>query len=52
MENSKQFMSLLEELIKEMMESKNPLLESPVKTKGEVLVENRVRTILRANKEK
>tara|TARA_R100000322_G_scaffold117807_2_gene76127 strand:- start:1295 stop:1453 length:159 start_codon:yes stop_codon:yes gene_type:complete len=52
MKDNAKFITLLEELIKEMITSKSPLLESPVQTRGEVLVENRVKTILRPKAEK
>jgi hypothetical protein len=51
MKDNTQFITLLEDLIKEMIALKNPLLEAPIRTRGEVLVENKVKTILRSKKE-
>jgi len=51
MKDNTKFITLLEDLIKEMITSKNPLLEAPIPTNGQVLVESRVRTILRSKKE-
>jgi hypothetical protein len=52
MSQNKQFIETIRQLISEEIRKRNPLLESPVKTEGEILVESRARKILKATKSK
>lgn len=47
MQNQKQFITLLEQLIKEALKNREALLESPVPSQTEVIVENKVNKILK-----
>jgi|GEM_PF-2893673 hypothetical protein len=47
MQNQKQFIALLEQLIKEVLKNREALLESPVPSRAEILVENKVNKILK-----
>ena len=46
MQNNEQFINLLKQLIKETIRSREVLLESPVPTQSEVLVENKANKLL------
>ena len=52
MKNNKKFITLLEVLIREVVDSRNPLIEAPIQSQGEILIENRVRSLLKSTKEK
>tara|TARA_Y100000361_G_C10897782_1_gene207471 strand:- start:225 stop:386 length:162 start_codon:yes stop_codon:yes gene_type:complete len=52
MQNNKEFINILKKMIGEELSKKSPLLESPVKTQGEILVENRIKNILKTNTKK
>jgi hypothetical protein len=47
MQSSEQFINLLKQLIKETIKGREVLLESPVPSQSEVLVENKVNKILK-----
>tara|TARA_Y100000361_G_scaffold79018_1_gene69931 strand:- start:1256 stop:1411 length:156 start_codon:yes stop_codon:yes gene_type:complete len=49
MENSKNFIKLLKQLIQEALQAKAVLLESPVRCTAEVLVEHQANKILKSN---
>tara|TARA_R110000824_G_scaffold54622_4_gene150756 strand:- start:789 stop:935 length:147 start_codon:yes stop_codon:yes gene_type:complete len=46
MKNNKKFITLLKSLIKEAIKGREVLLESPVPTQSEILVENKINKIL------
>ena len=46
MQNNEQFINLLRQLIKETIKEREVLLESPVPTQSEVLVEHKVKKLL------
>lgn len=50
MQNNEQFINLLRQLIKETIKEREVLLESPVPTQSEVLVEHKVNKLLKNNK--
>ncbi|MGI9554631.1 MAG: hypothetical protein ACR2M6_01550 [Vampirovibrionia bacterium] len=47
MQSNEQFINLLKQLIKETIRGREVLLESPVPSQSEVLVENKVNKILK-----
>lgn len=49
MENSKNFIKLLKQLIHETLQAKTVLLESPVPCTAQVLVEHKANKILKSN---
>jgi hypothetical protein len=49
MQNNEQFINLLRQLIKETIKEREVLLESPVPTQSEVLVESKVNKLLKKN---
>ena len=50
MQNNEQFINLLKQLIKETIREREVLLESPVPSQSEVLVENKVNKLLKNSK--
>jgi len=48
MNNSKKFVNLLKQLIKEAIRKREPLLESPVRSQSEILAENKINRILKS----
>lgn len=48
MNKNRQFIETIKKFISEEIKKRNPLLESPVKTEAEILVEARARKILKA----
>lgn len=50
MQNNEQFINLLKQLIKETIKGREVLLESPVPSQSEVLVENKVNRLLKKTK--
>ena len=50
MQNKKQFVNLLKQLIRESLGSQSPLLESPVPSEAEILVESKANKILKSQK--
>ncbi len=50
MNKNEQFIEMIKQLINEEIKKRNSLLESPVKTEAEILVESRARKILKATK--
>jgi len=50
MQDNEQFINLLKQLIKETIKSREVLLESPVPSQSEVLVENKVNRLLKKTK--
>ncbi len=50
MQNNEQFINLLRQLITEAIKEKEVLLESPVPSESEVLVESRVKKLLNRTK--
>ena len=50
MQNNEQFINLLRQLIKEAIQEKEVLLESPVPSGSEVLVENKIKKLLNRTK--
>ena len=50
MQNNEQFINLLKQLINETIKRKEVLLESPVPSESEVLVESRVKKLLNRTK--
>tara|TARA_R100001460_G_scaffold83409_6_gene124312 strand:- start:4552 stop:4713 length:162 start_codon:yes stop_codon:yes gene_type:complete len=46
MKNNENFINLIRELISEEIKKRNPLLESPVKTESEILIESRLGKLL------
>ena len=50
MQNNEKFINLLKQLIKETIREREVLLESPVPTQSEVLVENKVNKLLKNSK--
>lgn len=50
MQNNEQFINLLKQLIKETIRNREFLLESPVPTQSEVLVENKANKLLKNSK--
>jgi len=50
MQNNEQFINLLKRLIKETIKEKEVLLESPVPTQSEVLVESKANRLLKNRK--
>ena len=50
MKDNEQFINLLKQLIKETIKSREVLLESPVPSQSEVLVENKVNRLLKKTK--
>ena len=50
MQNNEQFINLLKQLIKEAIREKEVLLESPVPTQSEVLVESKANKLLKNHK--
>ena len=50
MQSNEQFINLLKQLIKETIKGREVLLESPVPSQSEVLVENKVSNLLRNTK--
>ena len=50
MQSNEQFINLLKQLIKETIRGREVLLESPVPSQSEVLVENKVSNLLRNTK--
>tara|TARA_R100001015_G_C4626834_1_gene186051 strand:+ start:1908 stop:2063 length:156 start_codon:yes stop_codon:yes gene_type:complete len=47
---NEQFINILRELVSEELRKRSVLLESPVKSEAEILVENRTRKILKRTK--
>ena len=52
MQNNVEFINIIKQLISEELAKKSPLLESPVKTQGEILVESRAKKLLASNNKK
>ena len=50
MNKNKQFIEMIKQLINEEIKRRSTLLESPVKTEAEILVESRARKILKSTK--
>ena len=50
MQNNEQFINLLKQLIKETIKGREVLLESPVPSQAEVLVEHKVSKLLKNHK--
>lgn len=51
MKDNQKFVNLIKELVKEFIKQREPLLESPVPTAAEVLVESRINKILKPKKD-
>ena len=50
MQNNEEFINLLKDLINEVIKGKEVLLESPVPSQTEILVENKVKRLLNQRK--
>ena len=51
MKINKQFLNMIKEMIQEELSNREPLLESPVPTKGRLLVEGKINRIIKEVKD-
>ena len=51
MKDNQKFANLVKELVKEYIRTREPLLESPVPTTAEILIENKINKVLTSKKD-